>query len=71
MTPLQSSNNRIDIVHAATPGAAAGTDQGGPETGVGGEFLVRGQTRMRRAGVQFVLGTPRFPKACGVTDQID
>lgn len=40
--PFQGRHDGIHIVHAATPSAAAGTDQGGPETGVGGEFFVRG-----------------------------
>ena len=40
--PFQGRHDGIDIVHAPTPSTAAGTDQGRPETGVGGKFFVRG-----------------------------
>ena len=70
MSPLQSRDDRINIIDTPTPSSAAGAYQCGPEPGVGGEFFMRGQSRMRRAGTQLVLGTSRLPKALGVADQI-
>src|SRR5262249_24081544 len=48
-TPRQGGDDRVCVIDAAPPGAAADGLQGGPEAGVVGQLGIGGQVGVRRA----------------------
>src|SRR5690242_8300124 len=69
--PTQPPHNRLDIKHAAAPGAAADRLQRRPQPRIGGELRIGRQVVARRPTLQHALALLGAESFVALADQID